>query len=316
MGCEAAGDGMGRGPAAGVAIAGAAAAARLTFCSCTRSCFSFSISRFASSATLSRGDLVLPRGDVTRMRRRFRIATGGVLFASHERLEALRELLLSGDELVLLREDTLARRLEFLFALIDRPLLHLELLLAGAKALLAADDRVAFVGEGRPLPFEDAAVFLDLRGPILEGGLALLELGVAGFQAFFDSFQRVECVFDGCFGHLQHPPEECTMRAEPPRHRRVNGNRRHQPPVSKIGPRTVSPPLRTSTACFSIEWSVDRIFSTCRYRTSLPWDRSSPSNTIPSTRNPSLPRSWLSPSAARSITTRDVSSLSRSILKK
>src|SRR5881397_1468129 len=263
---------------------------------------------------LPRGNLGLARCDVLRVRDRLRVAPREFLFPPHEGVEALRELLLAGDERVLFGEHLLSRRVEFLLPVRDAPFTLLELLLAGAHSFLPTDERIPLVLEGRPLLIEDPPVFLDLGPLFLERGLALSELRVPGLQVFFQLFQCVQCVKDRSFGHLRCPPI-FVHGAEPPRRRRANVSHEF-PPVSKIGPRTVSPPFRTSIACFSIEWSTDRIFSTWRYRTSLPRDRSRPRITMPSTRNPSFPRSWLSPFGARSMTTREVSSLSRSILKK
>src|SRR5207245_4163311 len=145
-------------------------------------------------------------------------------------------------------------------------------------------------------------------------GLVRAQLRVRWLQCVLQSCQYVQRVQYRAFGQLRCPPM-LVHGGEPPRRRHANVSHEF-PPVSKIGPRTVSPSFRTSIACFSIEWSTDRIFSTWRYRTSFPRDRSRPSITMPSTRNPSFPRSWLSPFGARSMTTREVSSLSRSILKK
>src|SRR5712691_6561359 len=263
---------------------------------------------------LPRGDLGLARRDVFRVRDRLRVAPRDLLFPSHERRESLREFLLASDERVLFGEHLLSRGAEFLFPVGDGPFTLLEFLLAGAHPFLAADERIPLIREGRSLLIEDPPVFLDLGPLFLERGLALSELRVPGLQVFFELFQCVQRVQDRSFGHLQCAPM-WVRGAEPPRRRRASVSHEF-PPVSKIGPRTVSPPFRTSIACFSIEWSTDRIFSTWRYRTSFPRDRSRPSITMPSTRNPSFPRSWLSPFDARSMTTREVSSLSRSILKK
>src|SRR6266540_1504886 len=200
---------------------------------------------------LPRRDLGLPSRYIPRVNVRVRVATGGVLLALHERLEAFREFLLARDELVLLREDALPRRLELLFALINRPFLLLELLLSCAQAFLASDDRVPLLRDGGALLFEGATVPLDLGRLLLERGVPLSELLVLGLQAFCEFLQCVQRVWDRCFGHLRCL-RRLVRRAEPPRRRRVNGS--HQdPPVSKIGPRTVRPPLRTSIACFSIE---------------------------------------------------------------
>src|SRR3989441_1154641 len=263
---------------------------------------------------LPRGDLGLTRCDVFRVRDRFRVAPANLLFPPHEGIEALREFLLAGDERVLFGEHLLSRRVELLFPVDDGPFTLLELLLAGAHSFLPAVERIPLLREGRPLLIEAPPVFPDLGPLFLERGLALSELRVPGLQVFFEPFQCVQRVEDRSFGHLRCLPM-LVHGAEPPRRRRANVSHEF-PPVSKIGPRTVSPPFRTSIACFSIEWSTDRIFSTWRYRTSFPRDRSRPSITMPSTRNPSFPRSWLSPFGARSMTTREVSSLSRSILKK
>src|SRR5207247_5728078 len=127
---------------------------------------------------LPRNDLGLPRRDVLRVDGPARVAPAGLLLALHERLQAFRKFLLARDELVLLREDALPRRLELLFALIDRPLFLLELLLSRAEAFLPSDDRVPLFRNGGTLLSEGATVLLDLGGLFLERCVPLSELRV------------------------------------------------------------------------------------------------------------------------------------------
>ena len=113
-------------------------------------------------------DFVLAGGDLPHLRDRLGISMGNVFFAPHERVEPLREFLFPTHELVLLRQDLLFRRGELLFPLIDAAFLLFQFLFTSPKALLAAYDGIPLFREGGPFLFRHSAVFVQLRGLLLE----------------------------------------------------------------------------------------------------------------------------------------------------